>query len=497
MLRCKAGWARGSLLTKPLSSSPSSSSCVRSLSRLGSRGGSRSHQQPGAPSRLLQQWRRPGLHRPPIEATAWSTSRALSTESAPPTVTAEATSSIPEVAENPTGDSLQDILKEFSEAVPSEPDTIGYLHSLGLDYGWGPTSVMQWILEHIHVWGGAPWWLSIVLTALIVRVGFLKPVFLASDTTARLNAVKPATAPFMDHMKEARRLHDQNAVLKAKQDVGTIYRRADIHLWRTFLPILQAIPGFGAYRLLGGMTRLPVPGMDSAGVLWFQDLTLSDPYYILPIATGLLFYRVMALGGKNNSSTMSPGAYKAMCYLIPTVTSGFMLGWPAALQLSFAFNGMFGLLQSTALATPWFRDLVGISPLPVPPRPSGASGGSAAPEGFGSLNVDHRYRNADGTASDAYPAAPLPAVAEKAKGVVGGAVAEVQGVVSEVQKTWKGVTGGSTKSGERSSSEKRQAQAYEEKRQREIAQQRWDLERQKYDRWLEKQEQKHKRNLER
>ena len=154
---------------------------------------------------------------------------------------------------------------------------------------------MQWILEHIHVWGGAPWWLSIVLTALIVRVGFLKPVFLASDTTARLNAVKPATAPFMDHMKEARRLHDQNAVLKAKQDVGTIYRRADIHLWRTFLPILQAIPGFGAYRLLGGMTRLPVPGMDSAGVLWFQDLTLSDPYYILPIATGLLFYRVMAV----------------------------------------------------------------------------------------------------------------------------------------------------------------------------------------------------------
>ena len=203
------------------------------------------------------------------------------------------------------------------------------------------------------------------------------------------------------------------------------------------------------------------------------------------------------LGGKNNSSTMSPGAYKAMCYVIPAIMSGFMMNWPAALQLSFAFNGVFGLMQSKAMASPWFRDLIGICPLPVSPPPPSGSSGSAAPDGFGSLNVDHRYRNADGAASDAYPAAPLPAATEKAKGVVGGAVAEVQGVASEVQKTWKGVTGGSTKSGERSSSEKRQAQAYEEKRQRETAQQRWDLERQKYDRWLEKQEQKHKRNLER
>ena len=154
---------------------------------------------------------------------------------------------------------------------------------------------MQWILEHIHVWGGAPWWLSIVLTALAVRVAFLKPVFMASDTTARLNAIKPATAPFTERMKEARRLQDTNALLKAKQDISAIYRRAGIELWRSFLPLLQTLPGFGAYRILGGMTRLPVPGMDSAGVLWFPDLTLSDPYYILPIATGLLLYRVMVV----------------------------------------------------------------------------------------------------------------------------------------------------------------------------------------------------------
>lgn len=44
--------------------------------------------------------------------------------------------------------SLNEITKDASPI----PEQIGYLKDLGLDYGWGPTSFVQWLIENIHVY---------------------------------------------------------------------------------------------------------------------------------------------------------------------------------------------------------------------------------------------------------------------------------------------------------------------------------------------------------
>lgn len=36
---------------------------------------------------------------------------------------------------------------------------------------------------------------------------------------------------------------------------------------------------------LRGMTDLPVESLRNGGLWWFHDLTVCDPYYILPVAT--------------------------------------------------------------------------------------------------------------------------------------------------------------------------------------------------------------------
>lgn len=39
------------------------------------------------------------------------------------------------------------------------------------------------------------------------------------------------------------------------------------------------------------MAYLPVPSMQTGGLLWFPDLTLGDPFYILPVVvTGTMFF---------------------------------------------------------------------------------------------------------------------------------------------------------------------------------------------------------------
>ena len=42
-----------------------------------------------------------------------------------------------------------------------------------------------------------------------------------------------------------------------------------------------------------GLTNLPVESMTTGGALWFTDLTIADPYHILPILSVLSILAVI------------------------------------------------------------------------------------------------------------------------------------------------------------------------------------------------------------
>merc|ERR1719223_1309199 len=47
---------------------------------------------------------------------------------------------------------------------------IGDFKSLGLATDFGPTSLLQQLVELVHVYGGLPWWGTIVGSAILVRM---------------------------------------------------------------------------------------------------------------------------------------------------------------------------------------------------------------------------------------------------------------------------------------------------------------------------------------
>jgi YidC/Oxa1 family membrane protein insertase len=54
-------------------------------------------------------------------------------------------------------------------------------------------------------------------------------------------------------------------------------------------PFVQIPFSFGLFRIINGMTHIPVPSLEDAGFLWFHDLTVADPFYLLPaMGTGFL-----------------------------------------------------------------------------------------------------------------------------------------------------------------------------------------------------------------
>jgi YidC/Oxa1 family membrane protein insertase len=176
------------------------------------------------------------------------------------------------------------------------PTHIGYLHKLGLDYGWGPTSLVQWILEHVHVYAGTPWWATIALTAVILRAVMVKSMVDATKTSAKLQLVREHTKPITDKMLKAQSAGDQAGVMALRQQLKLVHTRAGIQTWKAFIPMLQIFLGFGMFRLMRGMSSLPVPGFDVGGTAWFFDLTVKDPLYVLPVVTAGLTYVGLKVG---------------------------------------------------------------------------------------------------------------------------------------------------------------------------------------------------------
>ena len=111
--------------------------------------------------------------------------------------------------------------------------------------------------------------------------------------SAKMSALKPVTEPIMARLRECQKTKDTAGVLKARTDVSAVYKRAEIKLWKPFVPLLQIFPSYGTFRLMRGMADVPVPGLETGGLLWFKDLTLPDPYLVIPLATGYVLYRTI------------------------------------------------------------------------------------------------------------------------------------------------------------------------------------------------------------
>ena len=91
---------------------------------------------------------------------------------------------------------------------------IGYLQELGLNFGYGPSSMMQWAVEHLHVYSGMPWFGTLMAAAILVRLSLLKLYMNAAHESGRLAALKPALEPFQQGMQDARRAGDQQAMME-------------------------------------------------------------------------------------------------------------------------------------------------------------------------------------------------------------------------------------------------------------------------------------------
>lgn len=172
-------------------------------------------------------------------------------------------------------------------------DHTGQLSELGLDYGYGITTTFQRLLETIYLETGWGWAGSIMAATVVVRSGMFIFQALSSDKMAAMAALKPLTGPLQEKLNTAIAAGD-----KQKQDLYRMQQAAVMKPyyggmgWMAGFTVVQGVVGFSAFRCLRAMGELPVPGMVNDGFLWFTDLSVRDPYFILPATTTFIMYKI-------------------------------------------------------------------------------------------------------------------------------------------------------------------------------------------------------------
>ncbi|NDY82430.1 membrane protein insertase YidC [Orrella sp. NBD-18] len=185
-------------------------------------------------------------------------------------------------------------------------------------------SLMTWLFTILGNWG----WTIVALTFLI-KAAF----YPLSAASYRSMAKMKQVSPRLQALKE--KFGDDRQKLNAA--MMEMYRTEKINPLGGCLPIVIQIPVFiSLYYVLGSSVEL----RGAPWILWVHDLSLRDPYFILPA----IMMATMFLQMKLNPTPPDPMQAKVMMFM-PLVFGGMMFFFPAGLVLYWCVNNILSIAQ--------------------------------------------------------------------------------------------------------------------------------------------------------
>ena len=217
------------------------------------------------------------------------------------------------------GPKSQAVLKELSPGL-----------ELTVDYGilWFIAQPIFWLLQHIHSIVGN-WGFSIIFLTMLIK-GIFFPLSAASyKSMARMRAVAPKLAALKEQHGDDRQ--------KMSQAMMELYKKEKINPLGGCLPILVQMPVFLSlyWVLLESVEMRQAPFM-----LWITDLSIKDPFFILPIIMGATMFIQQRL----NPTPPDPMQAKVM-KMMPIIFTFFFLWFPAGLVLYWVVNNVLSISQ--------------------------------------------------------------------------------------------------------------------------------------------------------
>jgi YidC/Oxa1 family membrane protein insertase len=184
------------------------------------------------------------------------------------------------------------------------------------------------LLKLLYSWIGN-YGVAIILVTLFIRM-LLLPLNISSyRSMKKMQLIQPQLKALKERYKaDPRQLQVETMTLMKREKVNPI---------GGCLPMLLQLPIFIAlYSVLAQSIEL----YRAPFILWIHDLTMKDPYYVLPVLMGI----TMFIQQKITPTTMDPAQAKAMQFM-PVIFSLMMISLPSGLTLYIFVSTLFGITQ--------------------------------------------------------------------------------------------------------------------------------------------------------
>jgi len=201
---------------------------------------------------------------------------------------------------------------------------------LTVDYGW-LTIIAQplfWLLKTIHSFIGN-WGFSIILVTFCIKAVFYKLSEASYRSMARMKLLQPKLASLKERHGD-----DRAAMGQATME---LYKKERVNPLGGCLPMIVQIPVFIAlyWTLLESVELRQAPW-----ILWIQDLSIRDPFFILPVIMAATMYFQQKL----NPAPVDPIQAKVFQFL-PLIFGVFFAFFPAGLVLYWVVNNSLSIAQ--------------------------------------------------------------------------------------------------------------------------------------------------------
>lgn len=202
---------------------------------------------------------------------------------------------------------------------------------LTVDYGIFTviSKPLFWILNKIHTAIGN-WGWSIILLTILIKLLFFKLTEKQYNSMARMRKLQPRIKTLKDRHKENKQ--------KFNEEMMKLYKKEKVNPMGGCLPMLIQIPVFiSLYWVLQESVEL----RQAPFMLWLQDLSSPDPFYILPAINAVAMFLTQKL---SPTPGMDPMQAKIMKFM-PLGFSVMFAFFPSGLVLYWAVNSSLSLLQ--------------------------------------------------------------------------------------------------------------------------------------------------------
>jgi YidC/Oxa1 family membrane protein insertase len=214
-----------------------------------------------------------------------------------------------------------------------------------VDYGilWPIASAIFWAMKKIYSFVGN-WGYAIILVTVLIKLLFYRLASSSYKSMAKLRVLTPK----IEQIKQ-RYGDDREKVGKAMME---LYKKEKVNPVGGCLPMLIQLPFFIAlYWVIIESVEL----RQAPFILWITDLSVKDPYFVLPILMGLSM-----LAQQKLSPPPSDPMQEKVMMMMPVMFTVMFVYFPAGLVLYWVINTITSIMQQWWITRTVENDLGGL-----------------------------------------------------------------------------------------------------------------------------------------